>query len=70
MSGQESESNNSSTNNRRRFFCHQCSREIEPLMAPNLTCPRCHGEFIEEVSTFKIINPDTAILPTVLYISL
>ncbi|KAI9505182.1 hypothetical protein GGI25_002246 [Coemansia spiralis] len=31
------------------FWCHQCRREISPMMAPNPVCPRCHGDFVEEI---------------------
>ena len=67
MSEQELESNNPSTNNRRTYICYRCHREIEPLMAPNPTCPYCHDAFVEEVSNFKIINSDTAVSSIVLY---
>ncbi|CAI2177038.1 14529_t:CDS:2 [Funneliformis geosporum] len=53
MSDRASESNNSSANrtanSRSPYFCHQCHVDIEPLMAPNPTCPRCNGEFVEEI---------------------
>jgi len=32
-----------------RFFCHQCSGEIRPVM-PAFTCPDCDSGFIEEIS--------------------
>ncbi|XP_012271340.1 E3 ubiquitin-protein ligase RNF126 isoform X2 [Orussus abietinus] len=31
-----------------RFFCHQCSAEIEHLL-PDYTCPNCYSGFIEEL---------------------
>ena len=31
-------------------FCHECGIEIRPLMAPDPTCPRCNGQFVEMVS--------------------
>ncbi|XP_058485435.1 E3 ubiquitin-protein ligase RNF126-like isoform X1 [Solea solea] len=31
-----------------RFFCHQCSAEINPLL-PDFTCPLCNSGFIEEL---------------------
>ncbi|CAG8736303.1 7784_t:CDS:2, partial [Funneliformis mosseae] len=53
MSDRASESNiysaNRTANNRRPYFCHQCQVDIEPLLAPNPTCPRCNGEFVEEI---------------------
>ncbi|KAJ1667105.1 hypothetical protein IW140_001641 [Coemansia sp. RSA 1813] len=33
------------------YWCHQCQREISPMMAPNPICPRCHGDFVEEIET-------------------
>ncbi|CAG8448469.1 6653_t:CDS:2 [Ambispora gerdemannii] len=41
--------NNNSNANRRPYWCHQCQREIEPLMAPLPTCPRCNSDFVEEI---------------------
>jgi len=32
-----------------RFFCHQCSGEIRPVL-PGFTCPQCDSGFIEEIS--------------------
>ncbi|XP_045216279.2 E3 ubiquitin-protein ligase RNF115-like [Mercenaria mercenaria] len=32
-----------------RFYCHQCSIEIEPKL-PDFTCPECDNGFIEEIS--------------------
>jgi len=32
-----------------RFFCHQCSGEIRPVL-PAFTCPDCDSGFIEEIS--------------------
>ncbi|PIA19624.1 hypothetical protein COEREDRAFT_78942 [Coemansia reversa NRRL 1564] len=31
------------------YWCHQCQREISPMMVPNPICPRCHGDFVEEI---------------------
>ncbi|UZJ57393.1 hypothetical protein CBS101457_006713 [Exobasidium rhododendri] len=31
------------------YYCHECAIEIRPLMVPNPTCPRCNGEFVEEI---------------------
>ncbi|KAJ2509716.1 hypothetical protein H4217_008207 [Coemansia sp. RSA 1939] len=31
------------------YWCHQCQNEISPMMAPNPICPRCHGDFVEEI---------------------
>ncbi|CAG8434525.1 5338_t:CDS:2 [Diversispora eburnea] len=36
-------------NSRRQYWCHQCEENIEPLMAPHPTCPRCNGDFVEEI---------------------
>ncbi|KAJ1720270.1 hypothetical protein LPJ53_005088 [Coemansia erecta] len=33
------------------YWCHQCQREISPMMAPNPICPRCHGDFVEEIQS-------------------
>ncbi|KAJ2400663.1 hypothetical protein GGI23_001892 [Coemansia sp. RSA 2559] len=33
------------------YWCHQCQREISPMMAPNPICPRCHGDFVEEIES-------------------
>ncbi|KAJ2438898.1 hypothetical protein IWW46_004687 [Coemansia sp. RSA 2440] len=33
------------------YWCHQCQREITPMMAPNPICPRCHGDFVEEIES-------------------
>ncbi|EPQ31565.1 uncharacterized protein PFL1_00898 [Pseudozyma flocculosa PF-1] len=30
-------------------FCHQCGIEVRPLMAPDPTCPRCNGQFVEVI---------------------
>lgn len=52
MSDQSSESNtggNNPGNNRRQYYCHSCQRNIEPLMAPELTCPHCNEGFVEEI---------------------
>ncbi len=58
MSDQQCETNdssaNSTANNRRQYYCHHCHSEIEPLLVPNLTCPRCNSDFVEEVSVFTI----------------
>jgi hypothetical protein len=70
MSEHDLETNNPNANSRRIFVCYRCNREIEPLMAPNPTCPHCHDDFVEEVSNFKMINLDTAMVSTVLYMSL
>ncbi|CAG8438781.1 8728_t:CDS:2 [Ambispora leptoticha] len=42
-------SNNNNSANRRPYWCHQCQREIEPLLAPLPTCPRCNSDFVEEI---------------------
>ncbi|RIA98566.1 hypothetical protein C1645_749705 [Glomus cerebriforme] len=49
MSDQEFETNTSSASNRMLYYCHQCRRAIEALMAPNPTCPLCNGEFVQEL---------------------
>ncbi|CAG8496823.1 9195_t:CDS:2 [Acaulospora morrowiae] len=41
---------NNAGNNRKSYFCHQCQREIEPMMAPMPTCPYCNSEFVEEIN--------------------
>ncbi|KAI9475044.1 hypothetical protein LPJ78_002887 [Coemansia sp. RSA 989] len=33
------------------YWCHQCQREISPMMAPHPICPRCHGDFVEQIET-------------------
>ncbi|XP_072038873.1 E3 ubiquitin-protein ligase RNF115-like [Amphiura filiformis] len=42
------DSNNTSVTE--RFFCHQCTSEISPVL-PDYTCPQCEGGFIEQVSS-------------------
>ncbi|PWA00581.1 hypothetical protein BB558_003383 [Smittium angustum] len=37
------------TRTQAQYWCHQCQREITPLMAPNPICPRCNGDFVEEI---------------------
>ncbi|XP_064609715.1 E3 ubiquitin-protein ligase RNF115-like [Liolophura sinensis] len=32
-----------------RFYCHQCSVEINPLL-PDFTCPNCENGFVEEIT--------------------
>ncbi|CAG8593894.1 2510_t:CDS:2 [Racocetra persica] len=52
MSDQPSESNTGGNNpgsNRQQFYCHSCHRAIEPLRAPELTCPHCNDGFVEEI---------------------
>ncbi|KAF9138730.1 hypothetical protein BG015_002274 [Linnemannia schmuckeri] len=34
---------------RRDHWCHQCSAEITPMMAPHPICPECHSEFVEKI---------------------
>ncbi|KAF9292044.1 hypothetical protein BGZ68_000612 [Mortierella alpina] len=31
------------------FWCHQCQREITPVMMPDPLCPHCYGEFVEKI---------------------
>lgn len=34
------------------YFCHQCQadvRERDVLRVPDLTCPQCHGSFLEKI---------------------
>ncbi|OZJ04970.1 hypothetical protein BZG36_01768 [Bifiguratus adelaidae] len=31
------------------YWCHQCEAEVAALMAPEPTCPMCHGQFVEEI---------------------
>lgn len=31
------------------YWCHECAIEMRPLMTPGPTCPRCNGEFVEEI---------------------
>ncbi|XP_064648963.1 E3 ubiquitin-protein ligase RNF115-like [Lineus longissimus] len=38
-----------------RFFCHQCSVEINPDL-PDYTCPRCDSGFIEEMSGGSLLE--------------
>ncbi|KAJ2705225.1 hypothetical protein FB645_002623 [Coemansia sp. IMI 203386] len=49
--GTEADDNQRGPENRHSasHWCHQCSREIAPMMAPNPICPRCHGDFVEEI---------------------
>ncbi|KAJ8299841.1 hypothetical protein KUTeg_022588 [Tegillarca granosa] len=35
--------------NANRFYCHQCTEEINPKL-PEFTCPRCDNGFIEEIT--------------------
>ncbi|CAG8447168.1 3096_t:CDS:2 [Cetraspora pellucida] len=52
MSDQPTESNTGGNNpgsNRPQYFCHSCHRAIEPLRAPELTCPYCNDGFVEEI---------------------
>ncbi|KAK3814268.1 MAG: hypothetical protein J3Q66DRAFT_34685 [Benniella sp.] len=30
-------------------WCHECQRDITPLMVPHPMCPHCHGEFVEKI---------------------
>lgn len=32
------------------FWCHQCQREVQVLMAPDPVCQTCNGQFVEQVS--------------------
>jgi len=32
----------------KNYWCHGCQMQIEPIR-PDLTCPNCFGEFIEEI---------------------
>ncbi|OLY82675.1 putative RING finger protein [Smittium mucronatum] len=36
-----------------RYWCHQCQRETPTMMAPNLICSVCHGEFVEEFAAVE-----------------
>ncbi|RGB43914.1 hypothetical protein C1646_737618 [Rhizophagus diaphanus] len=60
MSDQELESNNSSANTRRLYYCHQCQRRVEALMAPSPTCPHCNGGFVEELGENDDLNIENA----------
>jgi hypothetical protein len=49
-------SNNNNNNNTQavgtpppRFYCHTCKKEIQPLHEPELVCPYCKQDFIEEI---------------------
>ncbi|XP_064849217.1 E3 ubiquitin-protein ligase RNF126-like isoform X2 [Oncorhynchus masou masou] len=47
-----------------RFFCHQCSAEINPRL-PDYTCPQCESGFIEELSEERSTeNESTSIAST------
>nr|XP_029478801.1 E3 ubiquitin-protein ligase RNF126-like isoform X1 [Oncorhynchus nerka] len=47
-----------------RFFCHQCSAEIDPRL-PDYTCPQCESGFIEELSEERSTeNESTSIAST------
>lgn len=39
-------------------YCHECGSEIRPLLQPGPVCPRCGGDFLEEVSLDKQRAPD------------
>ena len=67
MSEQEVESNNPSASGRKVYVCYRCNREIEPLMAPDPTCPHCNDGFVQEVSDLKLINSDTAMAYNIIY---
>ncbi|RUS25505.1 hypothetical protein BC938DRAFT_472058 [Jimgerdemannia flammicorona] len=32
-----------------RYWCHQCTTEIDVLMAPDPTCPICNRQFVEQI---------------------
>ncbi|PVU88673.1 hypothetical protein BB560_006347 [Smittium megazygosporum] len=34
---------------RRNYWCHQCQREVNIMMAPNPICTICNGDFVEEI---------------------
>ncbi|KAL1914482.1 uncharacterized protein VTP21DRAFT_8865 [Calcarisporiella thermophila] len=36
---------------RPQYWCHVCHRQIQPLMVPTPTCPRCQTEFVEEIDS-------------------
>ncbi|KAI9278134.1 hypothetical protein BC943DRAFT_298333 [Umbelopsis sp. AD052] len=31
------------------FWCHQCQREVQVLMAPDPICQTCNGQFVEQI---------------------
>ncbi|KAF9912987.1 hypothetical protein BX616_010188 [Lobosporangium transversale] len=45
------------------YWCHQCQREITPLMVPDPMCPHCHNEFVEKIEADNdprtFIHPET-----------
>lgn len=42
------------------YWCHECAIEMRPLMTPGPTCPRCNGEFVEEVDPSNPIPEEEA----------
>jgi E3 ubiquitin-protein ligase RNF115/126 len=47
--------------NTNAYWCHQCTREIRPNL-PQLVCPTCGGDFIEEIEESP--TPQTTTIPT------
>ncbi|KAI7816324.1 hypothetical protein BC939DRAFT_469498 [Gamsiella multidivaricata] len=43
------------------YWCHQCQREITPMMVPDPMCPHCHNEFVEKIEADN--DPRTFIQP-------
>ncbi|KAL4227807.1 hypothetical protein ACF0H5_013244 [Mactra antiquata] len=46
---------NPDQNPNNRFYCHQCSVEIQPKL-PDFTCPQCDNGFIEEITDENTLN--------------
>ncbi|KAI1306692.1 hypothetical protein EDD11_004695 [Mortierella claussenii] len=42
-------------------WCHQCQREITPMMVPDPMCPHCHSEFVEKIEADN--DPRTFVRP-------
>ncbi|KAJ4971062.1 hypothetical protein NE237_004161 [Protea cynaroides] len=72
-SGTATGTGNISSNGRQTYWCHECDMSVSLFSSPPLTCPHCHGDFLEEMESpnihlpppldhFPILSPSQATL--------
>ncbi|RWW04087.1 hypothetical protein GW17_00032709 [Ensete ventricosum] len=42
-----------------RYWCHMCSRLVNPIMEVEIKCPDCDGGFVEEVDSTEDVDDQT-----------
>ncbi|KAJ4980124.1 hypothetical protein NE237_010904 [Protea cynaroides] len=42
----------SNSNRRQTYWCHECDMSVSLFSSPPLTCPHCHGDFLEEMESY------------------